>query len=109
MTADEYAFEGYPVSEVKNRYGANPYRLEDYEEKSLQEIRAMLQKLHAYKDVETCEQHLAYLQSLLKKLNLIMATEEREGILNLELRKKSGEIRNCCAQLAQRMEEARNF
>ncbi|MBI2574744.1 hypothetical protein HYV82_02570 [Candidatus Woesearchaeota archaeon] len=102
MVADEYSFEGYPVSEVKTRYGLKPYRIEDYEERSIDEVRAMLARKRGYTDVETIEQHLSFMESLAKKLNLILASEEREGIMNLELRQCINDIKNCCVQLTSR-------
>ncbi len=104
MIADEFAFEGYPVSEVKNRYGLRPYRLELYEEKGILEIKGILSRRNGYADFEMVEQHLAYLESLAKKLNLILQGEEREGLLNLELRQRVGEIRSLCLELSRREE-----
>lgn len=101
MSADEYAFEGYPVSEVKSRYGLRQYRLEEYERQSVEEISRLLLK-SGYHDPDVIQQHLVYLESLSKKLNLILSTEEREGLLNLELRNVVGEIRNLCLELSKR-------
>ncbi len=102
---NEYAFEGYPVSEVKARYGLKPYRLEEYEIHSIKEISSLIKKKN-YNDSEVISQHLIYLESLSKKLNLIIATEEKEGLLNLELRQTIGEIRALCIELAKKHESA---
>ncbi len=102
MVVDEYSFEGYPVSEVKTRYGLKPYRIEDYEQRSIEEVQAMLARKRGYTDLETIEQHLSFMESLAKKLNLILASEEREGIMNLEMRQCINDIKNCCVQLAAR-------
>ncbi len=98
---NEYAFEGYPVSEVRARYGLKPYKLEGYELNSINEISHLLKKRN-YGDPEIIEQHLIYLESLSKKLNIILSTEEKEGLMNLELRQSVGEIRNLCLELAKR-------
>lgn len=102
MVADEYSFEGYPVSEVKTRYGLKPYRIEDYEERSIEEVKAMLARKRGYTDLETTEQHLSFMESLAKKLTLILASEEREGIMNIEIRQCINDIKSCCVQLAAR-------
>ncbi len=101
---DDFAFEGYPVSDVKSRYGLKPYRLEEYEEKSFDEVKAMLAKARGYKDRDTIEQHLYYLESFSKKLNMILSSEEREGIMNLEVRQTLSEVRQCCLQLTKKLE-----
>lgn len=101
---DRYSFQGYPVSEVKNRYGAQPYRLEPHEQHSIREIKAILNKKNGYRDREMVEQHLSYLESLSKKLTLILASEEREGVMNLELRQVVADIRGCCLQLTKKLD-----
>ncbi|MBI4439218.1 hypothetical protein HY640_04760 [Candidatus Woesearchaeota archaeon] len=100
VAADEYAFEGYPVSEVKSRYGVKPYRLESYELDSIREVKSMLASMR-YRSRETVEEHIAFMESLVKKLNLIAVTEEREGVMNLELRQSISEVRGLCAQLVE--------
>ncbi len=101
MIADEYAFQGYPISEIKTRYGLKqPYKLEEYEQSSINEIKKLILKKKCYRDPEIAEQHLVYLESLAKKLNMILASEEREGLLNLELKQQMAEIRSLCVELA---------
>lgn len=102
MVVDEYSFEGYPVSEVKTRYGLKPYQLEEYEKRSIEEVKAMLSRKNGYRDTETIEQHLVYLQSMAKKLSLLMSSEEREGIMNLEMRRCLDDIKSCCTSLTNR-------
>ena len=104
---DNYAFQGYPVSEVKNRYGAQPYRLEAYETQSINEIKVLLKKKNGYHHREIVEQHLFYLESMSKKMTLILASEEREGVMNLELRQVVADIRNCCLQLTKKLDSIR--
>jgi hypothetical protein len=100
----EYAFEGYPVSEVRFRYGLKAYKLEQHEHESIKEIKGLLAKNRGYNERDTCEQHLAYLESLSKKLNLIISSEEHEGIMNLELRQTLSDIRGCCVQLTKKID-----
>lgn len=99
-----YSFEGYPVEEVKQRYGKEPYKLQDHEQKSIDDIKRCSEKSVYDKDSEALEESIMYLQSLVKKLSLIAMAEQNEGIMNIDLRGKIEEVKALYAKLMARMQ-----
>lgn len=67
------------------------YSLQPHEIKSLQEIQESLDKGKAAR--ESIENFLAYLEHLEMKLSTIMATEEKEGLVNLHIKNDISSIR----------------
>ncbi|MBN1386401.1 hypothetical protein JW968_05515 [Candidatus Woesearchaeota archaeon] len=70
--------------EYIRKYCEACYKLPYYDRQSLYEIERML-KDKEYKDKETAEQHLAYLEHLSDKTKEILSSEKRQGLNNLEL------------------------
>lgn len=104
MPEQSYSFEGYPVEEVKQRYGKEPYRMQDHEQKSIDDIRRCSEKSIYDKDSEALEECIMYLQSLVKKLSMIAMAEQNEGIMNIELRAKIEDVKALYAKLMARMQ-----
>ena len=90
--------EGYPVSDIPSRFGSDPYVLEDFEKSSIEDIRKCL--THGYQDSTEIEEHLAFLEHLDRKLRLILQSEQKEGLTNLELAQKIKEIESLCMRLS---------
>jgi|GEM_PF-3593105 len=99
-----YSFEGYPVEEVKQRYGKEPYRLQDHEHGSIDDIRRCMEKGRYDRDTEALEESIVYLQSLVKKLSMTAMAEQNEGIMNIDLRSKIDEVKAMYAKLMARMQ-----
>lgn len=99
-----YSFEGYPVEEVKQRYGKEPYRLQDHEHNSISDIKQCMEKGRYDKDTEALEESIIYLQSLVKKLSMTAMAEQNEGIMNIDLRSKIEEVKAMYAKLMARMQ-----
>lgn len=99
-----YSFEGYPVEEVKQRYGKEPYRLQDHEHGSINDIRLCTEKGTYDKDAEALEESIMYLQSLVKKLSMTAMAEQNEGIMNIDLRSKIEEVKALYAKLMAKMQ-----
>ncbi|MBI2575466.1 hypothetical protein HYV82_06300 [Candidatus Woesearchaeota archaeon] len=99
-----YSFEGYPVEEVKQRYGKEPYRLQDHEQKSIDDVKRCTEKGMYEKDTEALEESIVYLQSLVKKLSMTAMAEQNEGIMNVDLRSKIEEVKALYAKLMARMQ-----
>ncbi len=98
-----YAFEGYPVEEVRQRYCRVAYRLQDYEQKACDEIRQMLER-GRFRNPDVIEENILFLQSLVKKLTLVLSSEQNEGILNSELRTRIEEIKALYSRLMAQLE-----
>ncbi len=96
--------EGYPVDEVKQRYGRDSYKLQLHELHAIADIKLNLQKGRFDDNAEMIEENMIYLQSLVKKLSMVAMTEQNEGIMNAELRTKIEEIKGLYAKLMAKMQ-----
>ncbi len=104
-----YAFEGYPIDELGNRYHREAYRLQEYEHKALEDIRICYEKGKLSRNQEMCEENILYVQSLIKKLSLVMASEQHDGIMNTELRSKIDEIKVLYSRLMSLLPKEKNI
>ena len=100
-----YSFEGYPVEEVRQRYGKEPYRMQDHEQQSISEINRCTEKGMYDKDSEALEESILYLQSLIKKLTMIAMAEQNEGITNMEIRSRTEEVKGIYAKLMSKLQQ----
>ncbi len=101
--------EGYPVEEVKQRYGKDSYKLQLYEIQAINDIIQNFQKGKFDNNPEMLEENMIYLQSLIKKLSMVAMTEQNEGIMNVELRTKIEEIKGLYSKLMSKMKVAREI
>lgn len=86
MAFEDYDTEfGYSLTELRNSYGRKAYEVPDYEMRSLEEIEMLLDG-GKYAERGECSEHLKYLEDVQKRLSMIALAEEREGIMNWELR-----------------------
>lgn len=74
VTPDEYI----------KKVGECCYQLPFYDRQSINEIESTIER-NKYKDRDTAEQHLTYLEHLQGKLRSILAEEKRSGLSNPEL------------------------
>lgn len=100
MAFEDYDAEfGYSLSELRNSYGRKAYEVPDYEMRSLEEIEMLLDR-GKYAEREGCSEHLKYLEDVQKRLSMIALAEEREGIMNWELREVLERIRRTFMRLS---------
>ncbi len=97
---DDYDSEfGYSLNELGRSYGRKAYKVPDYDLDSLNEIEQCMLN-DRYGDRFQCFEHLRYLENLEKQLSLIALAEEREGIMNWELREVLGKVKALSAHLS---------
>ncbi len=89
---------GYPLSDIPRRYGPVPYLLKDYEIHSVEDVRKCLKRKKRY-DKLLAEEHLVFLESLAKKITMIMSVEEKEQLTNYELKGQLDDICGLCMKL----------
>ncbi|MBI2144372.1 hypothetical protein HYU17_04460 [Candidatus Woesearchaeota archaeon] len=105
MAFEDYDVEyGYSLSDLRRSYSKKAYALPDYEARSLAEIEHSMDA-GSYNERSECMDHLAYLEDLQKKLSFIAMAEEREGIMNWELREVLGVIKKLAARLSSLSEQ----
>ncbi len=100
MAVDDYDEEfGYSLSELTRSHSRKAYALSEYELRGIGEIehRIMARK---YKEKSECVEHENYLAGLQKRLTMILLAEEREGIMNWELREFLKSVRRLSAELS---------
>lgn len=100
MAVDDYDEEfGYSLSELTGSHSRKAYVVSDYELRSLEEIERCI-KARNYKEKSECAEHENYLAGLQKRLTMILLAEEREGIMNWELREFLQRVRRLAAELS---------
>ncbi len=104
-----YFFQGYPVEEVKQRYGRDAYKMQVYEIQSLKDIRNCMQKGLYDENQEMLEENIMYIQSLIKKLSMVAMTEQNEGIMNTELRSSIEEVKALYGQLMGKLQKGKTI
>ena len=101
MALEDYDAEfGYSLSDFTKRYGRKAYEVPDYELRSVAEIERCAET-HNYSEKSECLEHLKYLEELHKRLSMITFAEEREGMLNWELKEILEKVRKISLQLTQ--------
>ena len=99
MALDDYDEEfGYSLSEMAGSYSKKAYAVSDYELHSLDEIERCIIE-GRYGEISKCLEHQKYLDDLQKRLTMILFVEEREGIMNWELREFLNRARKLAAEL----------
>lgn len=100
MVFDDYDEEfGYSLNELTDSYSRKAYAVSDYELRSLGEIEHCI-VARKYTEKSECVEHEKYLADLQKRLTMILLAEEREGIMNWELREFLQSIRKLAAELS---------
>lgn len=100
MAVDDYDEEfGYSLSELTRSYSRKAYAVSDYELHSLGEIERCIMA-RKYTEKSECVEHENYLAGLQKRLTMILLAEEREGIMNWELREFLKSVRRLSAELS---------
>lgn len=101
---EDYDVEfGYSFSDLRRGYSRKAYAVPDYDAHSLEEIELCL-AARKYAERGECLEHSKYLEELQKRLSMIALAEEREGIMNWELREVLEKVRRLIKQLAEAME-----
>lgn len=101
MALEDYDAEfGYSLSDVTKSYGKKAYEVPDYEMHSISEIEGCIEASR-YTERSKCLEHLNYLEELHKRLSMIAFAEEREGMLNWELRGILEKVRKLSLRLTQ--------
>ncbi|MBI2580855.1 hypothetical protein HYV85_03525 [Candidatus Woesearchaeota archaeon] len=95
---------GYSFSDLRRDYSRKAYAVPDYDAHSLEEIELSL-ATSKYAERGECLEHSKFLEDLQKRLSMIALAEEREGIMNWELREVLEKVRRLTRQLAAVMEK----
>lgn len=99
MAFDDYDQDGYPISEFSRNFSRKAYGVPDYDVKSLDEIERCVRE-GKYAERSECDDHIRYLEDLQKGLSMIRMAEEREGIMNWELREVLDRVRKLLLKLS---------
>ena len=95
---------GYSFSDLRRGYSRKAYEMPDYDSHSMEEIEQCL-ATRKYSEREKCLEHEKYLEDMQKRLSMIALAEEREGLMNWELREVLEKVRMLIRQLAAVMEK----
>ncbi len=106
MIFEDYDVEfGYSFSDLRRGYSRKAYEVPDYDLRSLEEIELRLASpSHKYSERVECLEHLKYLEDMQKRLSMIALAEEREGVMNWELRGILERVKVLTRQIAAMME-----
>lgn len=86
MAFEDYDAEfGYSLSELTRSYSRKAYALSEYELRSLDEVERCIRE-GRYSVGSECLEHAKFLEGIQKRLSMIVFAEERESIMNWELR-----------------------
>ena len=100
MIFEDYDVEfGYSFSDLRRGYSRKAYEMPDYYLHSLEEIELCL-ATRKYAERGECLEHSKYLEDMQKRLSMIALAEEREGMMNWELREVIEKVRLLIKQLA---------
>ena len=100
MAFEDYDQEfGYSISDLSRNYSKKAYNVPDYDINSLEEIERYI-KGGKYAEKSECDDHIRYLEGLQKGLAMIRVAEERDGIMNWELREVLDRVRKLIIQLS---------
>lgn len=100
MAFEDYDAEfGYSLSELTRSYSKRAYALSDYELRSIDEVERHIRE-GKYAERSECLEHAKYLDDIQKRLSMIMFAEERESIMNWELREVLQKVRRLSAELS---------
>jgi hypothetical protein len=89
------------VSETQLKDRAyTPYELEKYDRESLEDIKKELKK-RRYKNKDTIQESLDFLEKLANKMNIAIANEKRENKTTWELETDLTDVRKLFEQLNQ--------
>ena len=99
MAADDYDVEfGYSLGDLARSHNKRAYEVPDYELHSLDEIEHRM-RAGRYAERSECVEHEKYIEDVQKRLTMILLAEEREGIMNWELREFLQRARKLAAEL----------
>ncbi len=100
MAFEDYDAEfGYSLSELTRSYSRRAYALSEYELRSIDEVEKRI-RAGRYSEKSECLAHANFLESIQKRLSMIMFAEERESIMNWELREVLQRVRMLSAELS---------
>ena len=100
MAFEDYDAEfGYSLSELAKSYSRRAYALSEYELRSIDEVEKCIRE-GRYSEKSECLEHAKFLEGIQKRLSMIMFAEERESIMNWELRETLERIRRLSAELS---------
>ncbi len=99
MAFDDYDQDGYPMSEFSRNFSRKAYGVPEYDIRSLDDIGRCIRE-GRYTERLECEDHIRHLEGLQKSLSMISVAEEREGIMNWELREVIDRVRKLLLQLS---------
>lgn len=104
---DDYDLDGVPFTEHEKR-GRKEYEIPEHDIESCREIRKRIQE-GSYKDIEEVRDHLEFLEDLIEKVKNIILVEEREGIVNLSLKRDFTKIRDIYNDLSRVLDKLEGF
>ena len=99
MAFEEYDSDGYPISELSRNHSRKAYSVPDYDVRSLDEIEHYPGR-RKYAERSECAEHITYLENLQKGLSMIRVAEEREGIMNWEIREVLDRVKELIIRLS---------
>ena len=100
MAFEDYDAEfGYSLSELTRSYSKRAYALSEYELRSIDEVEKRIRE-GKYSEKSECLEHAKYLEDIQKRLSMIMFAEERESIMNWELREVLQKAKRLSAELS---------
>ena len=99
MAFEEYDSDGYSISELSRNHSRKAYNVPNYDIDSLNEIEQRLDR-GKYANRFACAEHITYLENLQKGLSIIRVGEEREGIMNWEIREVLDRVKKLIVRLS---------
>ena len=97
MPLSEDYLKSVSESELKDR-AYTPFELQKYERDSLEEIRKCL-KTGVYKDKDTIQQSLEFIESLANRMNIAINNEKKENKTTWEIESDLNDVKKLFDQL----------
>ncbi len=95
--SSKYDHHGYSREE-RAKNSRNLYELMDHEKRNMNEIGKAITK-GKFSREEEAENYLTYVEKLEIKLMTVLATEEKEGLMNTEIQVELGNLRKMKSEL----------
>lgn len=104
---NDYDIYGVPYKEHEKK-AIREYELEKHDRDSCKEIKRRIEA-DSYKDIEEVREHLEFLENLIDKIRNITQSEEREGIVNLTLKRDFSKIQMLYNDLSMVLDKLEGF
>jgi hypothetical protein len=105
--SDNYDLDGVSYAHRK-RQARKEYELEKHERDSMQEIRKRI-KEDSYTNMEEVRDHLELIEDLIEKVKIIIQSEERDGLVNLSLKRDISKIQQLYNDLSRILDRLEGF